>query len=592
MQEIKNSQVDLQNTLKNIMKSNKMEPFIRKIVFSNYKNITPMQELTFDYPITALVGQNGTNKTSVLVALYGSVQNKRPSEYWFSTPLDKTNKEDKYSSYWYTYLDKHSDEIAEVFQHNNQRMDERLKFKEDYWETDRPHPEYGMSRISQKKSPNKKKTRWKKIDKEVVYINFRSELSAFDKCLYHSILPSKAYSTKQNYIRKKSKNLKLSIENNRKTFLLRNQEKIIKNIILDNDSISIISHILNKKYKTIRYIEHTFFSSAGGTAFLETEDLCYSEAYAGSGEFAVISLVHKIMTAAPKSLILLDEPEVSLHPNAQKKLIKFLCESTKKYYHQIVMSTHSPEIVKELPDEAIKLFYEDPITHFININNTINKYNAFSNIGYDFNKIPIYVEDELAQRVVERAIQDTELTDIFDVTYFPGGANETITRLNHLIEAKHMQIVLLDGDQRKKLYKKNNYQFPDADSITEKDLDQTIEDLFGFKIKFLTDSNNKVQLRNMQKEFLKNVKNYVSYLPFETPELFILLEQEKPLCDKNTKSDQAKEIFKNITIQTIGNPVDRSNILHTQRAYLNKIPLENSKFEQIRHILKKMIKRK
>ncbi|HII3831086.1 TPA: ATP-dependent nuclease [Pasteurella multocida] len=577
--------------LKKIISSAQVEPFIRKIVFSNFKNISPMQELIFDYPITALIGQNGTNKTSALIALYGAVEKKRPSEYWFTTSLDKT-KEDKYQSYWYTYRDHDTGETAEVFQHNNQRMDPRLKFKEDYWETDRPQLNYGMSPLSTAPSENKTKTRWKKIKKEVIYINFRSELSAFDKCLYHSIMPSKYYQTKQAYIRKQSKNLKISIENNSQTFKFRNREKIIENVMLDSDSVSIISNILNKNYKTIKYIEHTFFSSIGGTAFLETEDLNYSEAYAGSGEFAVISLVHKVMKAAPNSLILLDEPEVSLHPNAQKKLIEFLYEKTKTAHHQVVMSTHSPEIVKRLPDEAIKLFYEDPITHRIHIDNTVHKYNAFSNIGYDFDKVPIYVEDKLAKAIVEKAIKETNLFDLFEVTFFPGGADAIITRLNHFIEAGNKQIVLLDGDKKTNEYIKNN-GFPDEKDIPDSALEKTIKSLFGFEVKFITDGKNGVSASGQkvaqQRNFLKNTKRFVSYLPFETPEIFILQEQQKPLCGPDTDSEQAKEIFETLTKEDIGSSCSDS-IYFTQLRYLNKIPNDNRKLKDVCDMLESMKK--
>ena len=53
-------------TLINLMKTGQFEPFIREIVFTNFKNIQNFQKIEFTYPITALIGQNGTNKTSAL----------------------------------------------------------------------------------------------------------------------------------------------------------------------------------------------------------------------------------------------------------------------------------------------------------------------------------------------------------------------------------------------------------------------------------------------------------------------------------------------------------------------------------------------
>ncbi|OOF48710.1 hypothetical protein BKK54_10380 [Rodentibacter genomosp. 1] len=561
-----------------------MEPFIRKIVFSNFKNIEPMQELHFDYPITALVGQNGTNKTSALVALYGSVDGKVPSEFWFTTPIDKTEGV-QYQSYWYIYKDNYSKCNAEVFLHNNQKQNRNV----DYWETDRPKSNYGMSPFKNVQSPNQTKTRWKKIKKDVVYINFRSELSAFDKCLYHSLKPSQNYKTKQDFIRAKSKNLKYSIDKNKDTFYLYNQQKIDKNVILSKSEVDLISKILNKKYSSIKYIEHSFFQTSGGTAFLQTESLYYSEAYAGSGEFAVVSLVHKVMNAPERSLILLDEPEVSLHPNAQKKLIEFLKNQSKEKKHQIVISTHSTEIIKELPDEAIKLFYEDSITKKVNINNSVNKYNVFTKLGYDYSKIPVYVEDRLAKKIIEYAIEDTGLKDTFSIEFFPGGAEAIIQRLNHYIEAGHKQIVLLDGDQKSELYKNNGDKFPLSQNVLDKDLDKTIEDLFNFPIKFFSDGSNResneIQKRELQRKFLDNVEKSVSFLPFETPEIFILIQDNISNIETTTlTSEQAKSKFCEITKKETGES-DSNAILITQLRYLRMISKDDRHLQEIRNML-------
>lgn len=567
-----------------------MEPFIRKIVFSNFKNIEPMQELHFDYPITALVGQNGTNKTSALVALYGSVDGKLPSEFWFTTPIDKAEGE-QYQSYWYTYKVKVSNSekyIAEVFLHNNQKQDRNI----DYWETDRPKSNYGMSSIKNIQSPYNSKTRWNKIKKDVIYINFRSELSAFDKCLYHSLKPSSHYKTKQDFIRAKSKYLKKSIDEGKNIYPLYGKEKIIQNVSLSDLEVNTISKILNKKYSSIKYIEHSFFQTSGGTAFLQTESLHYSEAYAGSGEFAVVSLVHKVMNAPERSLILLDEPEVSLHPNAQKKLIEFLKDQSKEKKHQIVISTHSTEIIKELPDEAIKLFYEDPITNKININNSVNKYNVFTKLGYDYSKTPVYVEDRLAKKIIEYAIENSGLKDIFSIEFFPGGAEAIIQRLNHYIEAGHKQIVLLDGDKKSELYKNNKDKFPLSQNILDRDLDNTIENLFNFPIKFFSDGSNgsshETQKRELQRKFLDNVERSVSFLPFETPEIFILTQSN--IIDIETAtltSEQAKSKFCEITEKETGES-DSQAILITQLRYLRTISKDNEHLKEIRNMLESL----
>ncbi|WP_146672282.1 AAA family ATPase, partial [Escherichia coli] len=98
------------------------------------------------------------------------------------------------------------------------------------------------------------------------------------------------------------------------------------------------------------------FCTRGGTALLSSDKLTYTESFAGSGEFAIVSLILNIYSAKPNSLILLDEPEVSLHPGAQKRMMDVLYSIVEQKKHQVVISTHSPVIVNTLPKDAIKLF--------------------------------------------------------------------------------------------------------------------------------------------------------------------------------------------------------------------------------------------
>ncbi|HDF2327476.1 TPA: AAA family ATPase [Morganella morganii] len=574
------SDVSKVDRLKKIINSDKIEPYIRSIVFTNFKNIESNQKITFDYPITALVGPNGTNKTSALVALYGTVAGKTPAEYWFTTPLDYTknnpNKNDAYQSYYYTYREKKY--IAEVLQINNQRVSRSM----DYWETDKPKKNLGMNVdlsgiVSDKITP----TRWKKIEKNVVYINFRSELSSFDRCLYHANKPSRYFRTKQDYIRDKSKYLKKAIALGCKEFELYGKNRIISNKKLTSKEVQDVSFILNKLYSDIQYVEHTFFDVRGGTAFIKCNELSYSEAYAGSGEYAIVSLVSKI-TAAPKnSLILLDEPEVSLHPEAQKKLVDFLKRKIIECQHQVVISTHSPEIVESLPDSAIKLFMENPATNKIIINNETNKLNVFHTIGKKFNKTPIYVEDRLAKAILDRVIEDVNnLKNNFEVLYIPGGSSSMSLLLSALSEAKHKQLVLFDGDQKSSDYESEK-KFPVSEDILDKNLDSTIEGL-GFKLMNFKDSNSNSFLQ--QRNFIDSLNKYVTYLPFDSPELFLLNEND--ICNGFLSNKDAKELIKKEAKRKYGeNHADSERIFSLQLEMLNKINSDCIAFEKIRNLL-------
>src|SRR5664279_473183 len=74
--------------LQAMLAGGKCEPFIRHIRFPRYKNLASGLTIEFNFPITALVGPNGTNKSSILVAIQGAPGNQSPGQYWFSTDID------------------------------------------------------------------------------------------------------------------------------------------------------------------------------------------------------------------------------------------------------------------------------------------------------------------------------------------------------------------------------------------------------------------------------------------------------------------------------------------------------------------------
>ena len=68
----------------------------------------------------------------------------------------------------------------------------------------------------------------------------------------------------------------------------------------------------------------------------------------GFGTNALVQLLFEIVRAAPMSTVLLEEPEIHLHPRAQADLASVLVEEAKTCQKQIVMTTHSEHIAGRL----------------------------------------------------------------------------------------------------------------------------------------------------------------------------------------------------------------------------------------------------
>ncbi|EGW5939090.1 ATP-binding protein, partial [Salmonella enterica] len=376
-------------SLQRALNAGQFEPFIQHIRFPYFKNIEQNARIDFQFPITALVGQNGTNKSSVIKALFGCPNGKNITRYWFTTETDEfpdlqlADGSSLKPRYIYGY--KNSDgRLVEILQTRINATKKTI----DYWETSRPSVGDNMENVSEVSGANNNSTRWPKIKKGLVFLDFRSEISAYDRCMYHSDFKLRKrkdgkFIKKQDYIRSKSKYIKKAFDEKLKTLRLWGAETIVKNVTLKPELVESVSYILGRNYKDIKFLEHRLWGTRGGTALLSTDKLHYTEAFAGSGEFAIVSLVLSIYAAKPNSLILLDEPEVSLHPGAQKRMMEILYSIVEQHKHQVVVSTHSPVIVNLLPKEAIKLFIFDEETETAKIAQNISPDEAFVELGHD-----------------------------------------------------------------------------------------------------------------------------------------------------------------------------------------------------------------
>jgi hypothetical protein len=95
-----------------------------------------------------------------------------------------------------------------------------------------------------------------------------------------------------------------------------------------------------------------------GRVIVETEKgETHGLADLSSGEKQITLLLVEILRRiVPGSIILIDEPEISLHPAWQRGLVVALDKIIEQYDAQVIMATHSPEIASMvLPHEVLFL---------------------------------------------------------------------------------------------------------------------------------------------------------------------------------------------------------------------------------------------
>lgn len=274
------------DTIKKIMTQafHEFEPYIRYVRFPHYKQLYDGERINFDFPLTVLVGTNGCNKSSVLKALYGCPEGNNTGLYWFSTDVDKISENSGRHCCIHGYWSNNANGIVESLKTRIQK-----KTNPDYWEPSRPITSYGMKAMPPlregESNPDRTETRWKAINKNVVYIDFRSVIGAYDKYFWHGDLTkTQTIRSKQDYIRHKSRLLRTVIDGNLSTFKYYNKERLSKNDLLSEDACKEVSNIIGQEYETVRLIEHSFYGGqTATTVILKRVGLEYSEAFAGSG---------------------------------------------------------------------------------------------------------------------------------------------------------------------------------------------------------------------------------------------------------------------------------------------------------------------
>lgn len=561
--------------------------YIEYIDFPYYRNLVPRTRINFGFPLTVLIGKNGSGKSSTLHALFGAPQGYTCSDFWFSTDVDPIAESGDRNRYFYGYVEYNHTGIKEVMKLRMKRGSETKKEDLDYWETSRPVIKDGML-PSKRNSP---------VNKEVIYLDFRAEVSAFDKIFHFS---KDGLDERKDLLRKRSIYLKRLFNEEAMRFKGTQDNKVGRLEILSSDIVNKIGQILNKEYSDIRVAEHKLYRNFGVSVYMKTKFATgYSEANAGSGEIAVVQLVRRIEKASPYSLVLLDEPEVSLHPGAQENLKMYLLEAIKKKKVQVVVSSHSPSIINGLPNSAIKLFKTNEYGKFY-VEENVDFEEAFFDIEDKVStKKMIFCEDYAAQTLIEKTLKQMNKAQYFDIVYYHGGVK---TLINH-----HMTPIALNGELSEKIYMmldgdmETGYSF-EEDNMTKgqlqdaKYLAQCVKDAFGMELDVHPDGGN-AGVRDDQKceEYLKYLNYYttnVFYLPGKMiPEEIVLrssyvksmygdiLNNYETIDSKN-----AKDVVKEISAYDHG---DEIHVNDTILILVNKWSQEKSELKD--ELIKKLI---
>lgn len=372
--------------------------------------------IQFEFPITAIAGKNGAGKSTILALACCAYHNEKNG-----FKLARRN------SPYYTYSDFFIQHASEV---SPEGIEIRYGFANDKW---KPTPQLpdgkGIAyQVRRKKVGGKWSDYDSRLKKPVVFLGIER------------IVPHSERSQSRSYS---------------KSFAA-GKPKGWEDVVKDT-----VGYILGKKYDEFRYLEHSKYS----LPVVQANGTTYSGFNMGAGENALFEIFSTMHACGQGALLVIDEIELGLHADAQRKFMEKLKETCLSTKTQIICTTHSKDIFDCLPDDA--RYFVESVGGKTKITEAISSEFAFAKLGNVIDReLEILVEDEVARALLLSALPSAIRTRV-DIKVI-GSATAIARQLAALYVRKSNRktLAIFDGDQRVKETNNINHAKSMAENTT------------------------------------------------------------------------------------------------------------------------------
>ncbi|APC07756.1 ATP-dependent nuclease [Neomoorella thermoacetica] len=217
--------------------------------------------------------------------------------------------------------------------------------------------------------------------------------------------------------------------------------------IVANDVKEWTCKVLGQTYDNITSNTVTHSQRTGQVISVQRSNVIYSESHMGFGEGRSQYLIHTLETIPERSLVLIEEPETSLHPHAQYEFGSYLVDVVMRRRHQILLSTHSEFILEALPSKS--RIYLNRTANGITIIPGLKVLQAKSLMAQGHVKaLYILVEDECAKTVLCEILRRTDPDFLRSVEIVPTGDTDLIAKTIRALKSTGLSVVAVrDGDK-------------------------------------------------------------------------------------------------------------------------------------------------
>lgn len=226
-----------------------------------------------------------------------------------------------------------------------------------------------------------------------------------------------------------------------------------RGVELNNEYLDGLSYVLGQAYSRARFTG-TNINEDREVGLLTNRCGEISQFHQGAGEDSMLDVFKLLQSIPDQSLLVIDEVENSLHPQAQRRFIRYLLKLTRVKKLQIILSTHSPFVLEELPPIArimlVKLLDQKDILYGVSTEYALS---TIDDVPHP--ELHAYLEDSEAVALFWEILRNQRANSYEDyckkIKAIPVGSCNIVDTLNSLEKDGKLplrSLSIIDGDRK------------------------------------------------------------------------------------------------------------------------------------------------
>lgn len=265
--------------------------------------------------------------------------------------------------------------------------------------------------------------------------------------------------------------------------------------------------------------------SGNAVASVERAATKYSEANMGFGEARTLHLITKLETLPDKCLVLIEEPETSLHLSAQHEFGRYLVDVCRQKRHQILITTHSEFILQALPSASL-VFLDRRGTSIKPIPG-LSPLQAKSLMADGHVKaLNVLVEDDTAKALLTEIVRRHDHAFLMSIGIHVGGDKDKIANTVRGLEGTGIQIAAVRDADKEGAPRENIFTLPGS-KPPEKEIFQSpsfagyIREIYGVDLSDFASSLRGVDHHDWFPRLAARVQKNESALIWEAAQIYV-----------------------------------------------------------------------